>query len=58
MSHSGMADIKLEERMSIDDISDEGKTVLQKGGSAGDERDMMRMGKKQELRVSLQRLIV
>ena len=51
MSHSEMADIKLEERISVEDVSDEGKAVLQKGGSAVDERDMVRMGKKQELRV-------
>lgn len=40
------------ECISVEEISHEGKTVLQKGGSPTDERDMARMGKKQELRVS------
>lgn len=39
-------------RFSIDDTASEGKAVRQKGGSANDEREMVRMGKKQELRVS------
>jgi hypothetical protein len=51
-----MADIKLEERISVEEVSHEGKAVLQKGGSAVDERDMIRMGKKQELRVGDQRI--
>lgn len=44
---------KPEERYSMDDIGrDEAKTgVIQRGGTAVDEREMMRMGKKQELRV-------
>ena len=46
-----MADIKPGERFSIEDASHEEKTVLQKGSSAVDEREMTRMGKKQELRV-------
>lgn len=52
MSHSAMADIKLAERSSVEGIASDGKAVLQKGGTAADERDMSRMGKKQELRVS------
>lgn len=46
-------EVKAEERISTDDISrDEGKTaVVQKGGTLVDEREMTRMGKKQELRV-------
>ena len=50
-SDSVMAEIKPEERFSIEDASHDGKVVLQKGGTAVDEREMTRMGKKQELRV-------
>ena len=46
-----MADIKPEEHFSVEDASHDGKVVLQKGGTAVDEREMTRMGKKQELRV-------
>lgn len=44
---------KPEKRISMDDIGrDESKAaVMQKGGTAVDEREMIRMGKKQELRV-------
>lgn len=53
MSTTAMPDIKAEGyRLSVDDGPDDGgKAVLQKGGTAVDEREMMRMGKKQELRV-------
>ena len=52
MSITAMPDTKPEERFSIDEIANDGKAVLQKGGSPNDESDMIRMGKKQELRVS------
>jgi hypothetical protein len=48
-----MADIKPEERFSIEDASHDGKAVLQKGGTVVDEREMTRMGKKQELQVRI-----
>lgn len=46
-------EVKPEERISMDDLGrDETKAaVIQKGGTAVDEREMIRMGKKQELRV-------
>lgn len=48
-----MPDAKPEGRMSIDDMGrdDSKAAVIQKGGTAIDEREMSRMGKKQELRV-------
>ena len=52
MSTAPMADIKPEQRFSVDEIANDGKAVLQKGGTPVDEREMVRMGKKQELRVS------
>ena len=52
MSATAIPDAKPEQRFSIEEIASDGKAVLQKGGSAVDEREMMRMGKKQELRVS------
>lgn len=41
---------KPEQRLSIDEV-DGKSTAIQKGGTAGDDRDMHRMGKVQELRV-------
>ena len=53
MSTFAMHDIgKREQRFSVEDDANEGKAVLQKGGSANDEREMVRMGKKQELKAS------
>jgi hypothetical protein len=48
---------KPEQRISVEDVASEGKAVLQKGGSPNDEREMVRMGKKQELRVSPNRAL-
>ena len=54
-----MRDIgKPEQRISVEDVASEGKAVLRKGGSSNDERDMIRMGKKQELRVSPHRAVL
>ena len=52
MSFNAKPFIKPEERFSIEEGASDGKAVLQKGGSPADEREMSRMGKKQELRVS------
>ena len=51
MSSKVISEVRPEERFSVDEANDE-KAVLQKGGTANDEREMTRMGKKQELRVS------
>lgn len=53
MSATEMPEIKPGERFSSDEVEDDGKAVLQKGGSPTDEREMVRMGKKQELRVRM-----
>ena len=47
-----MTDIK-PEGLSVDEFADEIKSVNQKGGTPADERDMSRLGKTQELRVSI-----
>ena len=52
MPFAAMSEIKREQRLPVEDVETENKAVLQKGGSLVDERDMTRMGKKQELRVS------
>ncbi|KAK3724871.1 hypothetical protein LTR37_000919 [Vermiconidia calcicola] len=49
MSHTAMSDMKAE-RISVEVASDDGKAVIQKGGTRVDEHEMARMGKQQELR--------
>ena len=46
-----MSDIKPEARLSIEEAAQGEKDVFLKGGTAADDREMYRMGKKQELRV-------
>ena len=54
-----MRDIgKPEQRISVEDVASEREAVLRKGGSSNDELDMIRMGKKQELRVSPHRAVL
>ena len=47
------AEMKPEQRLSVEEFSHEDKGVYQKGGTPTDEREMSRMGKKQELRVCI-----
>ena len=51
MSLTEIPETKPGQRLSIENVDQEGKVVYQKGGSAADEREMSRMGKRQELRV-------
>lgn len=54
-----MPDMKPEQRFSIEEEGGDGKAaVLQKGGTAADEREMIRMGKRQELRVCVPIIII
>ena len=52
MASTEMPETKPEERISLDEMGHDKTDVMQKGGTVVDEREMSRMGKKQELRVS------
>ena len=52
MASTEMPETKPEERISLDEMGHDKTAVMQKGGTVVDEREMSRMGKKQELRVS------
>lgn len=53
MNTTALPDMKPEERFSIEELDHEGKAnATAKGGTPNDDREMHRMGKVQELRVS------
>lgn len=53
MTTTALPDMKPEDHFSIDEVAHEGKlTATAKGGTPDDDREMHRMGKAQELRVS------
>lgn len=52
MASTAMPEMKPEERLSMEELGRDKSAAMQKGGTAVDDREMSRMGKKQELRVS------